>query len=94
MSSFSIDDVPRLAARTRLRHDAARNAEVLLYPEGVLVLNPTAAAILALCDGERDVAAIAGTLSTQFDGAEVTNDVIALLDRLAARGLVEKHEHE
>jgi pyrroloquinoline quinone biosynthesis protein D len=72
-----------------MRHDPARDAEVLLFPEGVLVLNSTAAAILAQCDGSRNVGDIAATLSVQFEGRDVRDDVAALLDRLAARGLVE-----
>jgi pyrroloquinoline quinone biosynthesis protein D len=89
MGSFTAGSVPRLAARTRLRHDAVRDAEILLYPEGVLVLNASAAAILKLCDGIRNVEELAALLSAQFDGADVTQDVLTLLDRLAARGLVE-----
>lgn len=89
MSGFTPEDAPKLAARTRIRHDPARDADVLLFPEGVLVLNPSAAAILTLCDGARTVAEISATLAAQVGGTDVTNDVVALLDRLAAKGLVE-----
>ncbi len=33
---------PRLAGKARLKWDAVREKHLLLYPEGVLVLNPTA----------------------------------------------------
>jgi len=89
MSGFTTEDVPRLASRVRIRHDPARDAEVLLFPEGVLVLNSSAAAILALCDGTRSAGGIAAALAAQLDGKDVWDDVAALLDRLAARGLVE-----
>lgn len=89
MPSFGAQDVPRLAARTRIRHDAAREADVLLFPEGVLVLNPSAAAILKLCDGTRTVEAIVSTLSEMTGGIDVSPDVHSLLDRLAAKNLVE-----
>jgi pyrroloquinoline quinone biosynthesis protein D len=89
MPTFSAQDVPRLAARTRIRHDAARDADVLLYPEGVLVLNPSAAAILNLCDGTRTVADIVSSLNELTGGIDVTQDVHSLLDRLAAKNLVE-----
>ena len=92
MSGFQLEDVPRLAQRTRLRRDEARNAEVLLFPEGVLVLNDTAAAVLALCDGEKTLSEIAAVLGERFGGADVTTDVLNLLDRLAAKGLVEGYE--
>jgi pyrroloquinoline quinone biosynthesis protein D len=89
MPSFSTLDIPRLAARARIRHDAARQADVLLFPEGVLVLNASAAAILKLCDGTHTVAEIVSTLSQQAGGIDVSADVHSLLDRLAAKNLVE-----
>ncbi len=65
---------------------------MLLFPEGVLVLNDTAAAVLALCDGEKTLSEIAAVLGERFGGADVTTDVLNLLDRLAAKGLVEGYE--
>jgi pyrroloquinoline quinone biosynthesis protein D len=94
MTGFTVADVPRLAARTRIRHDEARNADVLLFPEGVLVLNGPAAAILGLCDGVRSVGDIAAALAAQLDGQDVSADIITLLDRLASRGLVEGYATE
>ena len=47
-------DVPRLVRRVRLRWDATRNAHVLLFPEGVLMLNPAAAEVLTLIRAARD----------------------------------------
>jgi pyrroloquinoline quinone biosynthesis protein D len=94
MSGFTPADVPRLAARTRIHHDNVRNADVLLFPEGVLVLNGPANAILTLCDGVRSVSDIAATLAAQLDGRDVTADIITLLDRLASRGLVEGNATE
>ncbi|MDB5058592.1 MAG: coenzyme biosynthesis protein PqqD [Chloroflexi bacterium] len=88
--SFGPEDVPSLAARTRLRHDAARDTDVLLYPEGVLVLNGSAGAILAECDGKRNVAEISAILSQHFGGIDVMADVIILLERLETKGLVVK----
>lgn len=63
---------------------------VLLYPEGVLMLSPTAAAVLDLCDGRPTVAAVADELARRYNAAPemVTADVLALLARLRERGLV------
>lgn len=90
MTAFTSEDVPRLPSRVRLRHDPARDTEVLLFPEGVLMLNGSAAAILTLCNGTRSAGEIATALSAQFGGTDVQGDVLALLDRLASRGLVER----
>lgn len=78
---------PRLAAGARLHWDAVREKQVLLTPEGVLVLNATAAAILALCDGQRSVSTIATELSTQYNRV-VSEEIVTLLNRLAQKRLV------
>ncbi|MFI9202384.1 pyrroloquinoline quinone biosynthesis peptide chaperone PqqD [Streptomyces sp. NPDC053048] len=78
----------RLCRGARLAHDPVRGAEVLLHPEGVLLLNGTGAAVLALCDGERDVTAILGALSGTYEPV-VAQDVRSFLTRLARRRLIE-----
>jgi pyrroloquinoline quinone biosynthesis protein D len=68
--------------------DPARKQQVLLAPEGVLVLNQTGATILSLCDGERTVVEIVEELRGKYyrvDGDEVRN----FLARLVAKRLVE-----
>jgi len=79
---------PRLATGARLRYDEVREEHVLLIPEGAVRLNPTAAQVLELCDGERSLDDIVGTLSARFEGAEVRDDVLELVDAMAQRGLV------
>ena len=79
---------PRLATGARLRYDEVREEHMLLIPEGVVRLNPTAAEVLELCDGRRSLEDIAGVLSARYDGADVHDDVRQLVDALAERGLV------
>ncbi|GAA0941971.1 pyrroloquinoline quinone biosynthesis peptide chaperone PqqD [Kribbella koreensis] len=79
---------PRLKRGVRLTYDHTRDIQVLLYPEGVLVPNPTATAILRLCDGEADIAAITLALSNQYDGVKA-EQVVDVLTRLADRQVVE-----
>jgi pyrroloquinoline quinone biosynthesis protein D len=79
---------PRLRKGVRLSFDKTRDTHVLLYPEGVLVPNATAAAVLALCDGESTVEEIATALGTRFQGV-CTQDVTDVLTRLAERRVVE-----
>jgi pyrroloquinoline quinone biosynthesis protein E len=71
----------------RLVHDEARGQDVLLYPEGVLLLNETAGAVLRRCDGSRSVDEIAADLTREYAGAS-SPDVLALLDGLVARRLL------
>jgi len=79
---------PRLVTGARLRYDEVREEHVLLVPEGVVRLNPTAAEVLELCDGERSLDDIVGALSARYDGADVRDDVHDLVDAMALRGLV------
>ena len=79
---------PRLVTGARLRYDEVREEHVLLVPEGVVRLNPTAAAVLELCDGERSVDEIVGSLSARYEGSDLRKDVQGLVDGLTQRGLV------
>ena len=60
---------PRLVTGARLQYDEVREEHMLLVPEGVVRLNPTAVAVLELCDGERSVDEIVSTLSARYEGA-------------------------
>ena len=79
--------VPALWRLARLEFDDVRQQRVLLYPEGVVLLNDTGAAILDLCDGHRSVADIAAMLEERYH-CDVTADVIEYLSELAERDLV------
>jgi pyrroloquinoline quinone biosynthesis protein D len=79
---------PRLATGARLRYDDVREQHMLLVPEGAVRLNPTAAAVLELCDGERSLDEIVVVLSDRYDGADLGDDVRGLVDGMAQKGLV------
>jgi pyrroloquinoline quinone biosynthesis protein D len=79
--------IPALWRLARLDFDPVRQQRVLLYPEGVVLLNNTGGAILELCDGRRSVAEIAGLLNEKYR-CDVTADVIEYLSALVERDLV------
>jgi len=79
---------PRLVTGARLRYDDVREEHVLLIPEGAVRLNPTAAEVLGLCDGERSLDDIVGELSARYGGADLGADVQELVDAMTQRGLV------
>ena len=79
---------PSLVTGARLQYDDVRGEHVLLIPEGVVKLNPTAAEVLALCDGERSLDDIAGVLRARYEGADVRDDVRELVEAMTQRGLV------
>jgi pyrroloquinoline quinone biosynthesis protein D len=78
---------PKLWKFARVQFDEARQRNVLQYPEGAVLLNDTAAEILALCDGARTVTEIAATLNERY-GADVLDDVLGYLSQLSERELV------
>jgi pyrroloquinoline quinone biosynthesis protein D len=83
---------PKIASKARLRHDKVEDRHVLVFPEAALVLNPTAAMVLQLVDGERTAQAIIDELASRFEGADkdqIASEVMDLLSRLRARSLVE-----
>jgi pyrroloquinoline quinone biosynthesis protein D len=79
---------PRLATGARLQYDEVREEHLLLVPEGVVRLNPTAAEVLELCDGERSLDDIVGALAARYDGADLGDDVQGLVRAMAEKGLV------
>ena len=79
---------PRLVTGARLRYDEVREEHLLLIPEGAVRLNPTAAEVLELCDGERSLDDIVGALSGRYDGADLRDDVVELVDAMAQKGLL------
>ena len=78
---------PAFGRGVRLAYDQAREQDALLYPEGVLLLNETAGAVLRHCDGARTVAGIAAELAKEYSDASMP-DIVALLNGLAARRLI------
>jgi pyrroloquinoline quinone biosynthesis protein D len=79
---------PRLVTGARLQYDEVREEHLLLIPEGVVLLNPTAAEVLELCDGERSLDDIVGALSARYEGADLRDDVQELVDAMTQKGLV------
>ena len=79
---------PRLVSGARLRYDEVREEHLLLVPEGAVRLNPTAAEVLELCDGERSLDEIVGVLRARYDEADLSEDVRELVNGMAERGLL------
>jgi coenzyme PQQ biosynthesis protein PqqD len=89
---MSNDGHPRLTARARLRFDRHAGQWLLLYPERGLVLNESAAAVIALFTGDHAIESIVTQLLSRHPTArrrQIERDVHGLLKRLTARRLVE-----
>ena len=80
---------PRLSRRFRLQYEEAQSRWVLLYPEGMVQLNPSAAEILKRCDGEHSVDAIVNELEAAFNAQGIAPEVKSLLEEGQRRGWIE-----
>ncbi len=88
MTELDVASRPVIARGTRLQWEGAQGAHVLLYPEGMVKLNASAAAILTRCDGARTVAEVIGELERTYC-AELGKDVLAFLTLALERNWLE-----
>ena len=81
----------RFAKKARLRFDLHSGKHMILYPERVLELNDSAAAIAQKIDGTRDVVTIVRELVAEHGGKEedIARDVDEVLTALRDKGVVE-----
>jgi pyrroloquinoline quinone biosynthesis protein D len=81
MSQISIEAGSRPAVMRgfRLQWEAAQNAHVLLYPEGMIKLNGSAGEILKRCDGAATIADITSDLERAFATSGLSGDVIGFV---------------
>jgi pyrroloquinoline quinone biosynthesis protein D len=78
----------RLGRAVRFQYEEAQKAHVLLYPEGMITLNHSAAEILGCCDGTRDEAGIVAELARRFPGADLASHVHEFLETAHGRGWI------
>ncbi|MGI9218169.1 MAG: pyrroloquinoline quinone biosynthesis peptide chaperone PqqD [Hydrogenophaga sp.] len=81
--------LPKLSRKFRLQFEPAQDRWVLLYPEGMVQLNPSAAEILQRCDGERSVDAIVSELEATFNAQGIAPEVLNLLEEGQRRGWID-----
>jgi len=80
---------PVLRSLYRLQWEAAQQAWVLLYPEGMVRLNGPASEILKRCNGATSVSALVDDLQRAFSATGLQDDVNEFLTEAASRGWIE-----
>ena len=90
MSSFDSSQRPQLAPHVRLQIDTVSGEPVLLYPEGILILNSTAHEIVRHCNGQISIAELIHLLAGEFEVDEdvLRHDVQENLEYLRQRNLL------
>jgi pyrroloquinoline quinone biosynthesis protein D len=86
MNADAIHDAsrPAIGRGFRLQWEAAQNAYVLLFPEGMIKLNGSAGEIMKRCTGASTVAEITADLERTFQTPGLSADVVAFVEM--ARG--------
>jgi pyrroloquinoline quinone biosynthesis protein D len=88
--SFDRSKTPAWRTGYRFQYEPAQKGHVLLYPEGMIKLNESAALIGGLIDGERDVTAIIAALDAQFPGVpELAEDIEQFMEVARAQHWIE-----
>ncbi len=82
------DDVVEINPMYLYRWEEPQQAHVLLYPEGVVKLNETAAAILGHCRDSQPVSAVVDALVTLYGTHEVEDDVRDFLHTALDKGWI------
>lgn len=89
MSDISESAVPVVGRGFRLQFEPAQEAHVLLYPEGMVKLNNSAAAIMTRCDGVRTVADIVADIERTYEVTGLAGDVAAFVVMARDNGWLE-----
>ena len=79
---------PAVARGFRLQWEAAQNAHVLLYPEGMIKLSGSAGEIMKCVDGKTTAAGIVEKLEQAFPGNDLRQDVMDFLEVAHGRGWI------
>ena len=80
---------PAIAPGLRLQWERVQDAHVLLYPEGMVKLNASAAAILTRCDGIKTITDIIADLEQTFSVKGLDRDVVAFVTLALERNWLE-----
>lgn len=75
MQTFDLEQKIALRVGHRIQWEEAQQAYVLLFPEGVIKLNESAAEILKRCDGTKTGAQIIEDLSADYPDVDLKQDV-------------------
>jgi pyrroloquinoline quinone biosynthesis protein D len=90
MSLVDLNSKPALASHVRMKIDTVSGDPILLFPEGVLILNSTAHEVVGLCDGKATGNEIVANLAAQYeiDEATLRADVVECLADLVRQNLI------
>ena len=74
-------DVYKISSHHRFQWEEAQNCYVILFPEGMVKLNPSAGEILNLVNGKNTVLDVISSLKNKFkDAGDIDKDIISMFE--------------
>ena len=89
MTTTTSTKTPKLRRMYRLQWEPAQSSWVLLFPEGLVKLNPSATEILRRCDGVATIDSVVEELQVLFETPGLHAEVVGFLARAQDRGWFE-----
>lgn len=86
-TAIAASNIVEISPLYHFRWEESQQAYVMLYPEGVVKLNETGAAILQLCDGRHTTEEIISELNEKYT-TDVTESVNKFLEVSHAKGWI------
>ncbi len=80
MMTITNTDIPEIVPSHRLQWEEVQDCYVVLYPEGMVKLSPSAGEIMKRIDGHINISEIIKQLETAFCVQNLTDDVINFLE--------------
>jgi pyrroloquinoline quinone biosynthesis protein D len=82
------DDAVELNPTHHFRWEEPQQAHVLLYPEGIVKLNETAAAIIEAAIGAPSIGAAAGEIASRYGRNDLEPKIMNFLEDARAKGWI------
>jgi pyrroloquinoline quinone biosynthesis protein D len=82
------DDAVEMNSTHHFRWEEPQRAHVLLYPEGIVKLNETAAAIIEAATGAASIGAAVADLAARYGRDDLEPKIIAFLEDARAKGWI------
>ena len=86
--ALNSDSIPEITPTFRFQWEKAQDCYVILYPEGMVKLSPSAGEILKRCDGTSSINNIIEDLNKQFPGNDLEKDVYKFLEEAHENGWI------